>query len=386
MGTALYVPCLAMSSATKGELPLVPTVIVIGIVATLYCVLGGFRAVVWTGVLQFSIMFMGIAVTIAVIMSKLSGNFAEVFSTAWSEGRMGLISTRPVTEYHGFWAVATAFLYTDITIFSICLERFVSRMASYTADQTMIQRFGAAKSFGEIKKSFLLNAISDSLWMLLLGFVGLALFLYVKKTGFCDGVPRDEIFPKFISEFFPAGVIGLVIAAILAASLSSVAAAINSCSSIIIVDIYDRHFINKQELNDLQKNQERQVYVSRLATVFMGVIAIILASNVGKIGSLYEIMVKFIGLFIGPIFGLFILGMFTKRANSTGVMIGAISGSVAAICVAFFTKISFIWTVPCGLIFTLLIGYFGSLILGSNKPSNLDWTFQAVMANRTETE
>jgi Na+/proline symporter len=175
----------------------------------------------------------------------------------------------------------------------------------------------------------------------------------------------------------------LVIAAIFAASLSSVDAAINSCSSVIIIDIYDRLILNrtdpKQTKSDEQ--QRKQVFVSRIATLLIGVAAIVLASNVGKIGSLYEIMHKVINLFTGPIFGVFLLGMFTKRANSLGVLAGGISGVFLTIYIAFFTDVSFIYTPVFGFLSTFIIGYLFSITVCRNSESDPKWTFKGVMSS-----
>ena len=381
MGTALYVPCLAINSVTGGALPLVPTVIVLGSVATLYCMLGGFKAVVWTEVTQFCIMFAGIVTTITVILSKLSGNFVDVFRLSAEYGRLGLTSTAPAIASEGFFGKIFDIMHTDISFFSLGLAMLIFRMTSYTADQVMVQRLEASKSVREAKRSFVINAVSDCIWMLCLGFVGLALFSYIKQTGAYADIPRDKIFPIFIAEFFPVGVTGLVIAAIFAASLSSVDAAINSTSSVVIVDLYDRLVLGRMKpgANKSERVQKKQVLISRIFTIVIGVVAIVLAANVGRIGELYEIMNKVIGLFVGPLFGLFLLGMFSRRATSMGVLIGGVLGAVLTIYTAFFSQVSFIYTTTLGLLFTVLIGYLSSLLLGKNTETNIQCMYRQVM-------
>ena len=104
----------------------------------------------------------------------------------------------------------------------------------------------------------------------------------------------------------------------------------------------------------------------------------------GRIGSLYEIMNKVIGLFVGPLFGMFLLGIFTKRANSLGVLAGGILGAFLIIYVAFFTDVSFIYTTTLGLLFTFTIGYLSSVTIWKNLKSNHEWTFKKVMTSLEE--
>ena len=130
--------------------------------------------------------------------------------------------------------------------------------------------------------------------------------------------------PYFMSNVFPAGAVGLVTAAILAASLSSVDAAIHSGSSVLVVDIYNRlikgHRMDRaaDEAAAADPAADRaQVRALRWATVLMGVMGTTLATNVEGIGNLLEIANKLINSFSGPLFGIFLLAMFSTRATST---------------------------------------------------------------------
>ena len=107
----------------------------------------------------------------------------------------------------------------------------------------MIQRFSTAKSLKHARQSFLITALSDISWMVLLYIVGVALVVYIKSgSDLPDWVLQnaDQIFPYVMAKVFPVGVTGLVLAAILAASLSSVDSAINSLTTVGMVDFYHR--------------------------------------------------------------------------------------------------------------------------------------------------
>src|SRR4029453_8594452 len=134
--------------------------------------------------------------------------------------------------------------------------------------------------------AFVVNAAGDALWMLGLTFVGLALFAYFQRTPAPAGLSSDRMLPFFMTQVFPAGAVGLVNAAILAASLSSVDAAIHSGSSVLVVDIYnrlikgqrkDRAAVEAEGVNT--ENDRAQVRALRLATVLMGALGTALATN-----------------------------------------------------------------------------------------------------------
>ncbi|UCE08191.1 MAG: hypothetical protein JSW07_09265, partial [bacterium] len=211
-------------------------------------------------------------------------------------------------------------------------------------------------------------------------FVGMALITYANYFPIPSEFRNDMILPYFMSQAFPAGAVGFVIAAIFAASLSSIDSAINSCSSAVVVDFYIRlHLGKKVNIEDLNhKEQVKQVRVSRITIVCLGIAAILLASNVGRLGSLYEIMNKVINLFTGPLFSIFILGMFTRWARSGGVLLGGTFGAVISFYVAFFTDISFLWPPLFGLMGGLLVGSLASLLLGPSS-APVGYTFKEVM-------
>jgi Na+/proline symporter len=182
-----------------------------------------------------------------------------------------------------------------------------------------------------------------------------------------------------MSQAFPAGAVGLVIAAILAASLSSIDSAINSCTSVIIVDFYQRLTYGRQRAAD-RTDDRRQLLVSRVATVLFGVLGTLLAMNVSKIGGLLEIANKLINAFTGPLFGIYLLAMFSRRATSGPVLAGGVAGSFASYYVAYHSTIGFMWPSTFGLAATLIVGWCSSLAAGSRPDAEaLRLTWPEVM-------
>ena len=265
----------------------------------------------------------------------------------------------------------------------------VGRIATYTSDQVMVQRFQTTRTIRDARQAFLITAVSDVIWMTALALVGVSLFAYFQHHAIPQIVQQnpDNIFPYFIGEVFPIGLTGLVIAAILAASLSSIDSAINSLTSVATLDFYNRIYLGDTRQNqDLSDTAQRHmVFASRVFTLLIGIVGVALSCNVDRLGTIFEIANKLINSFTGPILGIFLLGMFTKRTNSTGAFVGGSVGTVVTLGVVYLSslevpRISFIWPSTFGLVSTLAVGYLCSLITGSSSLEQQQWRFREVLA------
>src|SRR5205814_7316646 len=202
---------------------------------------------------------------------------------------------------------------------------------------------------------------------------GLALFAFFQTQPLPKAFETDKILPYFMSLTFPAGVVGLVIASIMAASLSSVDSAINSCTSVLVIDIYNR-MIRGRETARTSTSDAHEVFVSRIATAGFGVLGTLLAMNVSKIGSLLEIANKLINAFAGPLFGIYILAMFSRRATSNGALAAGIAGTFTSYYVAYHTRIGFMWPSTFGFASTVVIGAVLTRVVGT-QPSDASLQF-----------
>ncbi len=377
MATAIYVPCLAISAATGGSIPLAPMIVALGAIVTMYTALGGIQAVIWNDVMQFCVRFGGLAAVIWIAVSNVPGGVTEIWRVADAAGKTTLIA--PVTgAAGGVWPHIVAFFQQPINVVSIMCSLLVGRMATYVGDQIMVQRLQTTKSLKDARKAFIVNALGDAIWMYALSFVGLAIFAYFEHRVLPPDFSTDKILPYFMSLTFPPGAVGLVIASIMAASLSSVDSAINSCTSVVVVDFYNRLVLGRQTRQGAATGEARhQVMVSRIATVGFGVAGTILAANVSRIGSLLEIANKLINAFTGPLFGIYLLAMFSKRATSGPVLAAGIAGSFVSYYVAYQTPIGFMWPSTFGLVATLAVGWSLTLLTGaraSAEAQKLTWS------------
>ncbi|HQR35933.1 MAG TPA: sodium:solute symporter [Blastocatellia bacterium] len=164
----------------------------------------------------------------------------------------------------------------------------------------------------------------------------------------------NYVFPTFVTTYAPAGVIGLIIAAIFAAAMSSISAELASLSTATVIDFYRRHF--RKEAPD-----SHYLKVSKIATGLWGIFACVVAIYAGRLGSLIEVVNKFGSYFYGSILGVFVLAIATKRANGNGAFFGLLAGMVTVAVVGNTTKISFLWYNVVGCVAVVIVGMLISL-------------------------
>ena len=358
MATALYVPCLAIHAVVEGQIDLTLMIVTLGVLVTLYTMLGGIQAVIWNDVMQFCVMFGGLAATVAIAIMSVPGGVPRIWSLAESTGRTSL------------WVPVDNVLTQPMSVPALMFALVVGRMAQYTSDQVMVQRLQTTRTIEDTRRAFVVNAAGDALWMAGLSAVGLALFGYFDFRPAPEGLTADRMLPYFMAQEFPVGAVGLVIAAILAASLSSIDSAIHACSSVLTVDVYGRLIVGSDRA-------QSSVTALRVATVLVGAAGTTLACNVAGIGTLLEIANKLINAFSGPLFGIFVVAMFSRRASSAAVLVGGIAGAVTSYVVAYHSPFSFLWPSTFGFVVTIVVAAALSAVKGSTHGA--EWTWHAVM-------
>lgn len=358
MATAMYVPSLAINAATGGQVDLTTMTIIVGVLVTLYTMLGGIRAVIWNDVIQFCIMFGGLAATVTIVWASVPGGLGEIWAVNAAAGKLEWWPSLTDPAASGLLGHVDSFFQQPVTVVTLLVALVVGRAAQYTSDQVMVQRLQTTRSLDDARSAFIVNAAGDALWMAGLSFVGFALFAYFQRTPLPPEFATDKLVPYFMSLAFPAGAVGLVIAAIMAASISSIDSAINSCTSVAVVDLYNRVWRGVEVRTETvtASGDRAQIRASRIATVLFGALGTTLACNVSRIGSLLEINAKVVNAFTGPLFGLFILAMFVARVRSGVAAIAGAIGALVAYYVAYHSAIGFMWPSTFGLAATVISG------------------------------
>lgn len=165
----------------------------------------------------------------------------------------------------------------------------------------------------------------------------------------------NYVFPTFVTTYLPAGVVGLIIAAILAAAMSASSGELSALSTASVIDFYRRH-INKTA------SDAQYLRVARLATGFWGLFACVVALYASRLGSLIEVVNKFGSFFYGSLLGVFLLAIGTRRASGTGAFVGLLAGIASVALVSVRTNISFLWYNLIGCVVVFVVGYLVSLV------------------------
>ena len=264
-------------------------------------------------------------------------------------------------------------------------------MGNYCVDQAMVQRYITASSLKESQKGFLANVGAYLLYIILVTTIGAGLFSVAKNFTFPASLKIDQIYPYFIAHFLPTGVVGILLASIYAASLSSINGGINAITTAVLNDFYAPYILKQHNLEIGENSEEekaRRLKISRVSTVLIGLIAIFLAFFVQYLGDIFTYSQKLINMFTGPLFGIFLLGMFTKRANASAVLISGFVGFVMGSLLVFGKKMNIdslsvgvLWPAAISFFITVVLGYVLSFILGNNSKEVLKYTRKGVMSN-----
>jgi SSS family transporter len=352
----IYAPSTVLSLLTG--IPLWGCVLLIGTFTTFYTTLGGMRAVIWTDVIQFSVLVTGIATVLSLSLSRIPGGLHTVFSVASEAGRFRMFnfSLNP-RELTSVWAMV--------------LGGGTLVLSTMGTDQAYLQRYFATRSLKEGRKSVLLDVLIlipvDGLLFLL----GTVLFVFYRfYPSHLAGLANvDDILPFFVVKELGGVFSGLVIASIFAVSMAVLSAGINSLTTVTTVDFYQRLLRRDDRAGDDRKGSV--VRVGRLGTVAWGAaatLAALFANRLGPLANAFNLINSFLG---GPILGIFLLGMLSKRAKATATVLGGVVGLLSIFLVALKTPVSFYNFSFIGLLVTLAAGYLFSLIGPRNDPVKL---------------
>ncbi|MEX0938370.1 MAG: hypothetical protein WDZ59_10970 [Pirellulales bacterium] len=194
---------------------------------------------------------------------------------------------------------------------------------------------------------------------------------------------RDELMPHFIATYLPAGIAGLILAALLAASMSSMDSGLNSITTLAVMDFYRRLGWGRGAVARWRRkpvdalSEDDELWLGRVLVVIIGAAATLFSLWVSQIeSSIFDVMIRVVNTFGAPLLGIFLLGMFTRRTTAAGALVGLAGGVLMTPWLVFAPELGMwpwqvrlnpIWPVTFGLGFTLLLGYAASLVVGRVK-------------------
>jgi Na+/proline symporter len=261
-----------------------------------------------------------------------------------------------------------------ITLWSSLVGASVAFLARYGADQTVVQRYFTARSLRDAQIGFHLNWLSAVAALLLLGVLGYAMHAHAVAAGLTLGTAGPVAFLAAFVRSLPAGLPGLIVAGLFAATMSSLSSGINACGAAYIAD-FQRRWTGVADTPG-----ER--LASRLAVLATGLAATVTALYIGRLGTVFEIANRIINGLGTPLLALFLLGMFTRRASSRGVFVGGLLGILCSAWVSFaVTGLALHYYAVANLLATLVPCYGLSLVAnrtgGAPSAGQLEWTWTA---------
>jgi SSS family solute:Na+ symporter len=331
---------------------LILSVVVIGLATIVYTYHGGMTAVIWTDVIQLGVYLVGAGIAAVILLREIPGGWAEVRAVGDAAGRFRVFDfTLSLTRGYTFWSgvIGGAFLTT----------------ATHGTDQLMVQRYFCADTAGSARKALLWSGALVFAQFVLFLIIGVMLFVYYTQHApgeaaeFMRGgrLQTDRIFPYFIVRHLPHGVVGLVLAAIFAAAMSTLSSSLNSSSAAAVNDFY-------VPATARRRDGAHYLTVSRVLTAVFGLVQIAVAIAAISLSSRVVDEVLGIASFTnGIILGVFFLGTFTSGVGQRSAMVAIVGGAAIMLAVKLRTHVYWQWYVLIGSIATFTIGCLASRVL-----------------------
>lgn len=351
LAIVIYMPALVLSEAAG--LPLLAIVIATGLVTTAYTFLGGLRAVIWTDALQLVVLASGLGVSLYLVLRNVEGGLGAVIDHAAA-----------ADKFHYFNLSLS--LSDPYTLIGSIIGGTFLMIAQFGADQTEVQRFLSTSSVRRASYALGASMVVGAALGFFLFFIGTALFVFYSLHPDKGGIGSDSnrIFIKFITEEMPPGVTGLLIGAVLAASMSTVSSVLNSLATVSITDLWER-----------KGRPPVSVRGARMVTAAFGFIGTGIACFGHLFGNVLEATIAISNFFGGSLVGVFLLGMLTRRANAFGALVGLAAGLGVVLLVAATTPVAGMWFGAISTLTAFGAGYGASLL----RPAPDDATRELVV-------
>jgi SSS family solute:Na+ symporter len=291
----LYLSSLLLTSFVPVDIAMV--IIIVGVITILYTLMGGIEAVIWTDVMQSIIMIIGIVFAVYLLSAEVFGQPENLIQHAF--------------DRHKFSLGNSDFSFSNRTIWVMIIYGLTENVRNLIADQNYTQKYSTVATEREAKKT---------VWIAMLIYLPLtAIFLYIGTAlfAFYEGtlhvldssiVKGDEVFPYFIATELPTGIKGLMIAAIMAASMSTIDSALNSSATVVFIDFYKKYWKSEDSKN-------RNLLFLRGTTIFWGILGISFALWMIRAQSALDVWWQISGIFGGGILGLFILALYKVKIS-----------------------------------------------------------------------
>ena len=312
MSIIMYLPSVVLAPLVGININVL--IIIMGIIAIVYSYGGGLKSVLWTDFIQGLVLIAGVVFTLIYLVFSIDGGIGTIFTTL-QNGKF-LAPNEVVFDPN----------ILKSSVFIILVGAGINTFSSYISSQDVVQRFTTTTDIKELRKMTFGNGFLSIGTTTVIYLIGTALFVfYHQNPQLLQTAHQDQIFASFIVYQLPVGISGILIAAIYAASQSTLSTGLNSVATSWVLDIQDSF--------NRQISEEKQTRIAKLVSLGVGIIAIIVSMILanGEIKSAYEWFNSFMGLVLGVLAGIFVLGVITKKATSMGAYAGFFTSAIIVI-------------------------------------------------------
>jgi SSS family solute:Na+ symporter len=329
-------------------------IVTMGVTTIIYTYLGGMKAVIWTDVIQFVIYISGAIIALAILVGKLPGGMGELLTRADAAHKFRMFDFSPtLTRPFTFWAGL--------------LGGMVLNTATHGADQLMVQRYLSARSQRQAAWALITSGFVVLVQFALFLLIGVGLSVFYQEfpptsSGRDGGLKPDEVFGYFIVHYLPTGVLGIVIAAIFSAAMSTLSSSLNASASSAVNDLYRPLAPSSDERHLLR--------LSKVLTAAWGVVQMAVAFGAIRLqDSVVNNALAIASFVTGILLGLFLLGILTRRVGQSAAFVGLLAGLAAVSTAAFATPLAWPWYALVGSLTVFVVGNAMALILPAPAPT-----------------
>jgi len=312
-------------------------------------------AVIWTDVVQMFLYVAGAVLSFFVILHQIPGGWAHVQQVGDAAHKFQMFDFR--------FSWTSAFFSRNYSFWAGLIGGCFLTTASHGTEQLLVQRLLAAKNEGQSRAALFSSWVVIFFQFALFLFIGLLLFVHYSDAHQAAPKPSEALYPSFVWNNLPAGLAGLVIAAILAAGMSNLSAALNALASTTVMDFYKPFAARRNP----DRPETHYLAMARRATVLWAVILFLVGLVARHWGSVLEAGLTIASILYGSLLGVFLLGLLTRRVQENSAIVAMVAGLVLMIAVKRWTNIAFTWYVLIGTAATFLTGCVVSLVLGESS-------------------
>lgn len=342
MAIVLYLPSLALTAVTGIDIYL--CIVLMGLVTIVYCTMGGVEAVIWGDVVQGLILVGGAIFAVIYLAVGTEGGVMGCINIALENDKLRLF------DWSNSWSQACWWV--------IIIGGLANNLISYTSDQTVIQRYLTTPDEKSAGRGILVNGLMSVFVSVAFYMIGTGLYTFYKTHPVELDVTMgqsDAIFPFFMMSQMPAGVAGALIAAIFAATMSTISSNINSVATAFSIDFWKRF---RPTTSDSQL-----VVVARWASVVSGMVGLLLALFMAtwNIQSFLDFFNEALGLLTSGLGGLFFIAVFMKRVKGYAALTGFIAGEAVVFWMSEYTSANFLLFGAIGIAVSIAVAWLLSI-------------------------